>query len=172
MDVGSESSGAKGLGPVARTIVGLVREGPDAVVLALDCGHRRHVRHRPPLSDAPWVRDEQAARSRVGQPIECLRCGQRQLPEGWVVDRRTADFDEHHTPAGLRRSHRIRAGVWGRLVVTRGTLRLCFEPPRDEEVLAAPGDPVVIPTGLPHHVQLGGPVCFYVEFLRPPAKDG
>ncbi|MEM9459869.1 MAG: DUF3565 domain-containing protein [Myxococcota bacterium] len=163
---------SEGAGPVVRTIVALGREGPDAVVLELDCGHRRHVRHRPPLSDAPWVADEQAAWSRVGQSIECLRCEQRQLPEGWVVHRRTADFDEHRTPEGLRRSHRIRAGVWGRLVVTRGALRLCFEPPRGEVVLATPGDPVVIPTGLPHHVQLMGPVCFYVEFLRPPGPDG
>lgn len=160
------------LGPVPRTIVGLRREGPQAVVLALDCGHRRHVRHRPPLSDHPWVCDEQAARAKVGESIECLGCGQRRLPEGWVAYRRTAQFDEHTTPAGLLGSHRTRQGVWGRLVVTQGRLWLCFEAPRVEQIEAVPGAPVVIPTGLPHHVRLAGPVRFHVEFLRSPPVEG
>ncbi|MCA9711493.1 MAG: DUF3565 domain-containing protein, partial [Myxococcales bacterium] len=146
-------------------IVGLRREGPRAVVLALDCGHHRHVRHRPPLQVHPWVLDEAAARQRVGQGIECLRCGQRQLPEGSVSYRRTADFDEHTVPAGLLAAHRTRAGVWGRLW-------LVFEAPWGERVQVEPGAPAVIPAAVPHHVEPCGPVCFHVEFLRPPAADG
>ena len=142
------------------------------MVLGLDCGHRRHVRHRPPLEEHPWVRDDEAARGRVGQAIECLRCAQRLLPEGSVAYRRTSDFDEHTTPAGLLRSHRTKVGVWGRLVVTHGRLWLEFEAPLHERIEVVPDGPVVIPTALPHHVRLAGPVCFHVEFLRPPALEG
>lgn len=34
--------------------------------------------------------------------------------------KRTPTFDEHTIPAGLRRDHRTRAGVWGRIVVEAG----------------------------------------------------
>lgn len=107
-------------------------------------------------------------RGRIGESIECLRCGQRLLPEGVLVYRRTADFDEHTVPAGLLGSHRTKAGVWARVVVTRGRLWLDFEAPLHEQVEAVPDGPVVIPARLPHHVRLAGPVCFHVEFLRPP----
>jgi tellurite resistance-related uncharacterized protein len=161
---------------VPRVIMGVRREAAgapgDAVVLGLDCGHQRHVRHRPPLSSHPWVRDDAACEQRVGQRIECLRCGQRLLPEAARAYRRTADFDEGTVPAGLVRAHSTKAGVWGRLVVEHGTLSLRFEAPLGVEVLARPGAPVVIPPQLPHHVRLAGPVRFFVEFLRVPADDG
>lgn len=61
-----------GARPVPRTIVDFRREGPRAVVLGLDCGHRRHARHRPPLGELPWVCDDEAARGRVGSTEESV----------------------------------------------------------------------------------------------------
>jgi tellurite methyltransferase len=152
--------------PVPRTISSWRREAADAVVLRLECGHDRHVRHRPPLSRHGWVMDDAGCEVRVGEPIECLRCGQRLLPEAVQVYRRTADFDQDTVPAGLLHAHSTKAGTWGRLVVEDGQLWLSFEPPLSVEVLAQPGSPAVIPPQLRHHVRLAGPVRFHVEFLR------
>lgn len=59
---------------VRRTIVEVEVEGPGAVVVTLDCGHRRHVRHRPPFEVHPWVLDARQRAARVGAEIECGRC--------------------------------------------------------------------------------------------------
>lgn len=152
--------------PVPRLIEGTRRVAPDEVVLRLDCGHERHARHHPPLTSLPWVLDDAACEARVGQAIECLRCGQRLMPDAARFVRSTAVFDEHTLPAGLRHAHSTKAGVWGRLVVEEGVLRLWFEPPLDEEVEARPGGSVAIPPQLRHEVRLCGPVRFRVEFLR------
>jgi len=157
---------------ISRVIVGVQREGADAVVLRLDCGHRRHVRHRPPLSSHAWVGSDAECEQRVGQRIECLRCGQRELPPQAQAYRSTAEFDEHTLPAGLQRAHTTKAGAWGRVVVEQGTLWLCFEPPLRTEVLVRPGQPGVIPPQLPHHIRLAGPVRLRVEFLAVADLDG
>jgi tellurite methyltransferase len=69
--------------PVPRTISSWRREAADVVVLRLDCGHDRHVRHRPPLSSHVWVMDDATCEVRVGESIECLRCGRPvKLPDG------------------------------------------------------------------------------------------
>lgn len=154
--------------PVPRTISSWRREAVDAVVLRLHCGHDRHVRHRPPLSSHAWVTDDAACEARVGESIECLRCGQRRMPERAEVYGRTADFEEGTVAAGLLHAHATKAGVWGRLWVESGALWLCFEPPLAIEVLAEPGSPAAIPPQLRHHVRLVGPVRFHVEFLRVP----
>lgn len=155
--------------PVPRTILGWRREAADTVVSTLDCGHDRHVRHQPPLSSHAWVLDDAACDARVGASIECLRCGQRLLPERAQSYRRIASFDETTIPAGLRRAHTTKAGAWGRLHVEEGRLWLCFEPPLAVEVLVQPGSPAAIPPLLLHHVRLDGPVRGFVEFLRVPA---
>jgi DTW domain-containing protein len=55
-------------------IVAIEVESEDTVVVELDCGHRRHVRDRPPLSSHPWVRDADARARRIGAAIECGHC--------------------------------------------------------------------------------------------------
>ena len=88
------------------------------------------------------------------------------LPPGSVLDRTTAEFDEHTVPGGLLRDHRIAAGVWGRLVVRSGALRFGFGDDAEFEVAA--GEAVVIPPDQMHHVAVDGAVRFVVEFHRPP----
>ncbi|MGI9067810.1 MAG: DUF3565 domain-containing protein [Pyrinomonadaceae bacterium] len=40
----------------------------------LECGHRQHVRHDPPLTSRSWVLTEEGRLSRVGFELDCKRC--------------------------------------------------------------------------------------------------
>jgi tellurite resistance-related uncharacterized protein len=94
-----------------------------------------------------------------------------QLPDGLEHVRTTDVFDEHHHPAGLLRAHRVADGVWARLVVHTGSLTFVFEDRADEPLTIAAGDSVVIPPARLHHVELGAPVTFALEFHRRPDTD-
>jgi tellurite resistance-related uncharacterized protein len=138
-------------------------------VVWLDCGHRRHVRHRPPLSSYPWIDDDAQRLAHVGQAIECERCGQREWPAGVEPYRTTPSFDASTVPAGLLAAHNTRAGVWGRLEVEAGTLALVFAAPLDERVELHAGEWAAIPPTLEHHVELADGARFHVVFCRRPA---
>lgn len=153
---------------VARRMLGFtVDEGGDWVV-RLDCGHRRHIRHRPPLADYPWIADEAARASKIGAPIECERCARREPPADAVAYRSTAEFDEATLPAGLRRAHATRAGVWGRIEVLAGRVRLVMPALAVDESIAAGGH-AVLPPEIEHHVEPLAGLRMRVVFLRAPA---
>lgn len=40
----------------------------------LECGHRQHVRHDPPLRSREWVLTKEGRRERVGLELECRKC--------------------------------------------------------------------------------------------------
>lgn len=40
----------------------------------LECGHRQHVRHAPPMTTRDWVLTPEGRESRVGLELECKRC--------------------------------------------------------------------------------------------------
>lgn len=90
------------------------------------------------------------------------------LPIGLELMRSTPNFDEQSVPAGLLAAHRVADDVWGRLVVTSGSLRFVFE----DAVAGSAGRTIVagehqvIPPARAHHVELVGPVGFHVEFHR------
>ena len=135
-------------------------------IAELDCGHRRHVRHRPPLGERAWALSEAGRASRIGTPLDCARCDARELPAEFAAYRRTPTFDERGLPDALRARHRTKAGVWGRLEVVSGRLRFESEPPLPIcEVLEA-GQGTWIPPELEHAVTPLGPVALYVEFYR------
>jgi tellurite resistance-related uncharacterized protein len=93
----------------------------------------------------------------------------RSLPIGLTAYKRTSEFDEQTVPAGLLRSHRTKAGVWGRICVLEGRLRYRILEPTREVLLLVPGSDGVVEPGIPHEVEPDGSVRFYVEFLRAPA---
>src|SRR5690606_16158914 len=132
------------------------------------CGHRRHVRHRPPLSEYPWVVDDAAREAKRGATIECARCARLELPDGAAPYRTTDAFDEVTLPSGLRADHSTRAGVWGRVDVLSGQLRFVMPILGVDRVLSA-GDHALIPPELVHHVEPLGPMRMRVTFLRAPA---
>jgi hypothetical protein len=69
---------------VERVIRGFHQDADGEWVAELECGHVRHVRHRPPFQDWPWVHDDAARAARVGQTIECGRCEEGGDPACWA----------------------------------------------------------------------------------------
>ena len=142
-------------------------EDPEAHwIAALSCGHRRHTRHVPPLSDRPWVLTAEGRESRIGLPLECTQCDLRTIPPDYEPYRRTPDFDQESVPKALLERHTTKPGVWARIHVTQGSLDyLLHEPFRARERLT-PQTPGIIPPEVEHHIEIVGPVSFYVEFWR------
>jgi len=88
------------------------------------------------------------------------------LPPDVRAYRRTPTFDPTTVPAGLRRRHTTKAGVWGRIVVLEGALTYRILEPAVEEVALSPGTDGVVEPEVAHEVVPGPGVRFYVEFLR------
>lgn len=93
-----------------------------------------------------------------------------QLPAGLEQVRTTETFDQDHHPAGLRRAHRVAGGVWARLVVGSGELVFVFEDDPGHTIPVSAGSSVVIPPGRLHHVDITGPVTFFLEFHCTPDR--
>jgi hypothetical protein len=55
-------------------MVGFEQDEHGDWVALLECGHRQHVRHRPPWQERPWVTSEEGRRTQVGSPLECPFC--------------------------------------------------------------------------------------------------
>lgn len=53
----------------------------------LECGHRQHVRHDPPLTTRSWVLTEEGRASRIGIELDCKRCDEEIASE--VTNERT-----------------------------------------------------------------------------------
>jgi tellurite resistance-related uncharacterized protein len=149
-----------------RSIVGFDQDDAGEWVARLSCLHGQHVRHQPPFRPAPWVLEEADRAARVGSMLDCPLCDRAELPADLRVVRATALWDERTMPAGLRRSHRVAPGVWGRLQVRKGQLRFRADtyPPLD--VAVAPGTEQAIPPEVEHEVEPLGEVSFLIEFLR------
>jgi hypothetical protein len=43
-------------------------------VADLECGHRQHVRHKPPWMVRPWIETPEGRESRIGVELECKPC--------------------------------------------------------------------------------------------------
>ena len=162
-------------GPVAtvtgmeRCIVGFGRDDQGDWVAHLACGHRQHVRHRPPFEDRPWVIDEAGRRERLGRPLPCPLCDRAELPVAARPVRRTPTWDERSMPERLRDDHRLGATTWAEVVVDQGALVLraatLGDPPPLERKLEA-GERAAVPPGTPHRVEPLGPVRFHLELYQ------
>ena len=150
-----------------RPITGFHQDDRGDWVAELGCGHGQHVRHAPPFTRRPWVLTEEGRASKRGALLPCVRCDGAEIPEGFVVYRRTDDFTAATIPRGLTRDHTTRPGVWGRIVVLEGTLRYVVPSTTADVVLTPERTGTVVPEQ-PHHVEALGEVRFHVEFLRAP----
>ncbi len=151
-----------------RTIVGWHRGDDGDWVADLSCLHGQHVRHAPPFRLAPWVEDADRRVERIGTAWDCPLCDRVEPPDGLVVIRTTATWDEGTTPEALRGTHQVAAGRWGRLRVLAGALRFVVEtePPLTATVTA--GRDQAIPPEVDHHVVVEGPVRFCIDLLGRP----
>lgn len=75
----------------------------------------------------------------------------------------TPVFDEDTLPAGLRREHRTKAGVWGVIRVIEGRVRYQVLNPASEMFLE-PGRPGLVLPDQPHLLEPLGPMLVQVEF--------
>jgi hemoglobin len=83
--------------------------------------------------------------------------------------KRTAVFDQDTMPAGLRHMHETKGGVWGKICVIEGRLKLRFIVEEREEILDPDRFGVVCPRQA-HEVEPLGPVRFFVEFYSETPK--
>lgn len=75
----------------------------------------------------------------------------------------TPVFDENTLPAGLRKEHRTKVGVWGVIRVLEGRLRYRVIDPPSETILD-PEHPGLVLPDQPHFVEPLGPMRMQVEF--------
>lgn len=88
----------------------------------------------------------------------------KEIPPGHTAYRRTPTFTQTSVPKGLLREHRTKAGVWGKIVVTKGSLRYRILRTPAEEYMLDPDSFGVVEPGVPHEVELQGDTEFFVEF--------
>lgn len=91
------------------------------------------------------------------------------LPQGLEVYRHTDVFTAATVPRGLLKDHSTKEGTWGVINVIEGQLRYCVTDDRRDPfaaILSPGGTPGLVEPTILHHVELLGPVRFYVEFHR------
>lgn len=92
------------------------------------------------------------------------------LPPTVKAYRSTAVFTAETLPAGLRRDHATKAGVWALIHVLEGRLRYCVESWNYQAVLEAGQTDIVAPQVV-HFVEPLGDVRMFVEFYAQPEVD-
>jgi tellurite resistance-related uncharacterized protein len=85
------------------------------------------------------------------------------LPHKAIPYKRTPVFDEITLPAGLRREHRTKPGVWGVIRVLEGSVRYRLLDSGCQTVLD-PGHPGIVLPDQPHLVEPVGPMRMQIEF--------
>ena len=149
-----------------RATIDFHRDAAGDWVADLDCGHGRHVRHRPPFINRPWTETAAGREAMLGTELDCVRCDRMEWPDGLVAYRRTPEFDEHTVPAGLQRNHATRRGVWARIHVVDGSLQYHVDAPVDRSFSVVAGSTAVIVPEVRHRVETTGAVRFFIEFSR------
>jgi heme-degrading monooxygenase HmoA len=75
---------------VKRSITAFETDEESHWMAVLACGHRRHTRHIPPLTERTWVLSEAGRASRIGTTLDCVRCDLGEPPGDSGPDRRQA----------------------------------------------------------------------------------
>ena len=150
----------------ARAIAGFHRDDEGHWVADLECGHPQHVRHRPPLEERPWVLSEEGREGMLGHMLECLFCNMPRLPDHAELFKTSTEYDERTIPEGMLQDHRLRSGVWGRIVLREGKLMYALAEPAGAAWVLRPGIDGIIAPGLSHWIAPNGSVRFVVEFFR------
>lgn len=121
------------------------------------------------ISPRPGFTQHPLTTHAASQMIDLVeRAGQfRESPPVAVPYKRTSVFDENTLPAGLRRKHRTKPGVWGVIRVLDGRLRYVVIEPASEVILE-PGHPGLVLPDQPHLVEPLGPMRMQVEFYNQP----
>ena len=158
--------------PVKRAITGFHTDEDSDWVAELACGHGQHVRHNPPLAERLWVLTADGRAQHLGSELDCPLCDRSELPEGYAPYRRTPVFEESSVPEALQRRHSTKGGVWARIHVERGSLDYHLHEPFLRSEQLTPDSPGTVLPEVEHHVEVTGPVAFFVEFWRAGGEEG
>lgn len=150
-----------------RAMVDFAQDAASDWIAHLACGHRQHVRHLPPFTNREWTTTAAGREAKIGLSLNCTRCDRFELPEHFAPYKRTPVFTEDTVPAGLRRDHSTKRGVWARIIVVEGALRYTIDALHAHFDLSPTVHGVVVPEVL-HRVDPQGAVRFYVEFYAAP----
>ena len=55
-------------------IIRFEKDEDDDWVAILSCGHSRHVRHKPPWFNRPWVESQAGREPFLGTELNCKKC--------------------------------------------------------------------------------------------------
>lgn len=66
---------------------------------------------------------EQGRSSMLGATLDCVRCDRSELPVSFIAYKKTPLFTEDTVPAGLKKDHSTKTGVWAKIIVSDGSLR-------------------------------------------------
>lgn len=88
------------------------------------------------------------------------------LPESVVKYSASPVFNETTVPAALLKDHKVKDGVWGRLIVFCGSIEYIIPDVKMIIKTVTPSNHAIIEPEILHHVNLIGPVEFQVEFYR------
>lgn len=91
------------------------------------------------------------------------------LPPELVAYRRTPEFTEQTLPAGLRKDHSTKPGVWALIHVLEGRLRYCV-PAWNHDQILEPGVFGIVAPQVVHFVEPVGAVRLFVEFHALPEQ--
>lgn len=87
------------------------------------------------------------------------------LPQAAEPYRTIGPFDAATFPEGLRRTHDLKEGTWGKVTLEAGSLVFVWEDEQGgSEHLAAPAE-IVVPPQVPHHVE-GDNFTVSITFYR------
>lgn len=149
-----------------RAITGYLQDDDADWIALLCCGHRQHVRHKPPFFLRPWTQSEEGRRSMLGHALDCVLCERRELPQGLVRCERTPELGETDVPAALRENGA--SATWTVIHVVAGRLRCHLEGLAEQPLVLEARTPGVVPPDVRHHLVPDGPVRFFIERFRPP----
>jgi tellurite resistance-related uncharacterized protein len=148
---------------VERAIVGFHIDDEGDWVAHLDCGHRQHVRHKPPFQERPWVLESAGRRGRLGTPLDCPLCDRNELPDNLDWLRHTPVWDRGSMPAGFRSEHRLANGIWAVVTVDRGRATLHWQ---GEVACLETGATQPIPPAVPHLLEVPDGTRFHLTMYR------
>lgn len=57
-------------------IIGFAKDEADDWYAILACGHNRHMRHKPPWFNRPWIELVEGREHYLGTELKCLKCDQ------------------------------------------------------------------------------------------------
>lgn len=90
----------------------------------------------------------------------------KNLPDSVRPYKNTPTFNESTVPAGLLKDHNTATGVWGVIKVLSGSIFYQVTEGLSFQVMLDSDTDGIIEPQIKHHLEVCGPVSFYVEFNR------